>query len=140
MKRARWQTDHDTSATSTTRDTQQQTALTRVASMAILTPDEVLETGLNLCGYDRGRQNKVCRATNLRRFSSHYGSLPIVYAQIWEDLQTTEIAEARIDSVKPCVDSFLMAIHFLKRYPTEEERGGIFRSRATLTSVSTLCT
>ena len=95
--------------------------------MAILTAIEFLQKGLELAGFSRRRQQRVCRATNLRRFKDHFGSLPVVYAQIWEDLQTTDIPEARIDARKDCVDSFLMAIHFLKCYPKEGERAAIFK-------------
>jgi hypothetical protein len=94
--------------------------------VVILTPDEMMRKGLELCGFDERRQNKVCRAKNIRRFKAHYGSSPVVYAQIWEDLQTTRIRAARIDG-NACVDSFLMAIHFLKVYPTEEVLSGLFK-------------
>jgi len=104
------------------------TTTTRKATMVVIfTLDEILQKGLELCGFDRRRQSNVKRTTNLRRFKSHFGSNPIVYAQIWEDLQTTEIPEANISSSKPCIDSFLMAMHLLKRYPTEDEQEGIFK-------------
>ena len=61
------------------------------------------------------------------RIKAHYRSNHIVYAQMWEDLQTTTIPEARIDSQKMDPDSFLMAIHFLAHYPTEQEQTGIFK-------------
>ena len=93
----------------------------------VLTPDQFLRKGLQLVGYSRRRQRRVCRATNLMRFRKHYGSNPIVYAQIWEDMQTTDIPEARIDARRHCPDSFLMAIHFLARYATDEEQSAIFK-------------
>ncbi len=94
--------------------------------VVILTADEMMRIGLEMCGFDGRRQNKACRALNLRRFKAHFGSNPIVYAQIWEDLQTTMIPKARIDG-KMCVESFLMAILFLKIYPTEEVLSGLFK-------------
>ena len=93
----------------------------------VLTVDEFLQKGLDLVGYNDDQQQKVAQAANLMCFKAHHGSNPIVYAQIWEDLQTTNIPEARIDSWKTDPDSFLMAIHFLVRYPTEEEQTGIFK-------------
>ena len=95
--------------------------------MLILTADEMMHKGLQLLGFDLRRQQKVGPKQNRRRFKASYGSAPLVYAQIWEDLQTTEIPEARIDEKKVCVDSFLMAVHFLKCYPSEEQRSGIFK-------------
>jgi hypothetical protein len=72
--------------------------------IVVLTADEILRKGLNLVGLDRDRQRNMCRATNLQRFKSQYGSMPVVYAQIWEDLQTTAIPEARIDNKKTDVE------------------------------------
>jgi hypothetical protein len=94
--------------------------------VTVLTADEILRKGLVLVGYDCRRQVKVSKATNLGRFRAHYGSNPVVYAQIWEDLQITEIPEARIDNKMVDADTFLMCIHFLKCYPTEVEQGGLF--------------
>jgi len=54
-------------------------------------------------------------------------SNPIVYAQIWEDLQTMEIPEARIDKKTMDLNYFLMGLRFLKRYPTECELAGTFK-------------
>jgi hypothetical protein len=90
----------------------------------IFTADEILARGLSLVGYNRSRQENVSRDTNLKRFRSHYGSNPIVYAQIWEDLQTTEMEEAKISgaAANTGLDYFLMSIHFLKCYPTTEQQ------------------
>ena len=93
----------------------------------VLTVDEFLQKGLELVGYNYDQQQKVARAANLMRFKVHYGSNPIMYAQIWEDLQTTMIPEACIDSRKTDPDSFLMAIHFLAHYLTNQEQTGIFK-------------
>lgn len=92
--------------------------------VVVVTADELLRKGLELVGFDRDRQHRVCRATNLLRFKGHYGSNPIVYAQIWEDLQAKETPE---EASKMDPDSFLMALHFLTRYPTEQEQAGIFK-------------
>jgi hypothetical protein len=92
--------------------------------VVILTADGMMRIGLEMGGFDGRRQNKACRALNLRRFMAHFRSNPIAYAQIWEDLQTTMIPKARIDG-KVCVESFLMAILFLKIYPTDPPRFGL---------------
>ena len=95
--------------------------------MLIVTADEMLHKGLQLGGYDLFRQEKVQRSKNLARFRALYGSNPVVYAQILEDLQATQIEEARVDAEMVCVDSFLMAMHFLMRYPTEDQLSGLFK-------------
>jgi hypothetical protein len=56
----------------------------------------------------------------------HFGSKPSVIAQIWEDLQTTLVVEARVLPEDLHMNLFLMAMHHLKRYPTELEREPIF--------------
>jgi hypothetical protein len=65
--------------------------------MLILTDDEVLTRGLELVGFGIDRQERVKDEENVLRFTDHFGSHPRVYAQIWEDLQTTNIAAARVD-------------------------------------------
>ena len=92
--------------------------------VVILTADEILRKGLLLVGFNVRRQQNVQRKTNVERFKDHFGSDPVVYAQIWEDLQMTENPEARI-SEKATADAFLQAIHFLRR--TEGERSGTFK-------------
>lgn len=96
----------------------------------IVAADEVLFRGLVLVGFSAIRQGKVSRSTNLGRFRSHYGSNPSVYAKIWEDLQTLPIPEAHIDSREGQfinLDNFLLAMHFLKCYPTETQLAASFK-------------
>ena len=95
--------------------------------MFILTADEIMERGLELMGYDQHRQLKVKRARNIELFRRSYGSNPVVSAAILQDLQTTEVEEARIDSQKFNLDHFLMALNWLTKYPTEDDRSGRFK-------------
>jgi len=92
----------------------------------VYSPDQVLVLGLKIAGYKPRQINRVQRKTNIERFKDSFGVAPIVYAQIWQDLQTTNIAEARIDTTKPSctIITFLQAIRFLKKYDTEKDRGG----------------
>jgi hypothetical protein len=93
---------------------------------SILTGDEFLKLGLKIVGY-KGRRIRRCKKkTNVERFVEHYGSIPTICAIIWEDLQTTEVEEARVPVEDLNVHFFLMAMHALKRYPTEGEREAIF--------------
>jgi hypothetical protein len=97
------------------------------AMPVLLTSDEFLRKGLQLAGFDWYRQTKVSKLTNIQRFKAYYGSNPVVYATIWEDLQLTMIPEARINTNDTDADSFLMGIYFLKSYPTETQLAGIFK-------------
>ena len=69
----------------------------------IRTSLEMMARGLELVGFDERRQQSVRYDENLERFKSYYGSKPIVYAHIWEDLQTSDIAEARICRRLKCI-------------------------------------
>jgi hypothetical protein len=100
--------------------------------MLILTDDQVMAKGLELIGFGVERQARVKKETNVRRFKDGYGSAPLVYAQIWEDLQTTTIVAAHVAGThKYLVKAFkyfMSALHFLTNYSTESQRGGRFQN------------
>ena len=93
---------------------------------SILTPEEILEIGLIFGGYTMNRMERSNRTKNIDRFISLYGSTPTVCAAIWEDLQQTQIEEARVEVAARNINHFLMALHQLKRYPTDFEREAKF--------------
>jgi len=90
----------------------------------ILSAEEFLEAGLTVIGFDVGNSHK----TNLRRFKSFYGSIPLVYAEMWEDLQASQNPNAHVEakSIKD-VRRFLLAIFFLKVYATESITAAFFK-------------
>ena len=100
--------------------------------LLIYTPDEIMKIGLRFAGYKKRRIRRAKEKTNIERFRGHFGSDPHIYAAIWEDLQTTNVEEARVgpqDFVRDAIKNvryFLMAMHHLKRYPTELEREAMF--------------
>lgn len=102
--------------------------------LVILTAKEILVEGLKLVNFTEARIRRVKnKETNITRFKSHYGCNPVVCAQIFEDLQTTRLDEARIAANKTNIHYFLAALHFLKVYETEERREPIFdRSPKTM--------
>jgi len=100
--------------------------------LRIFTSDQVLALGLQLVGFDEERQARVKKETNIEDFVAHYGVHPFVIATIWEELQTTNVKEARIYPTASWVTNgmvtmknFLHTFHFLKRYQTESERKGV---------------
>jgi hypothetical protein len=94
---------------------------------SILAPDDFMSIGLELVGFSEYRQSRAKRSTNLHRFRTFYGSNPIVYANIWEDLLSTDIPEARVSREDASVRHFLSGIYFLKNYPTDERQSGQFK-------------
>lgn len=95
--------------------------------LSICRPDDMLVRGLEMAGFDTVRQKRATRETNIKRFKAFYGSNPAVYSNIWEDLQTTTIPQAKIDPEKVGIDKLLSGIYFLKCYPTEEQRAGVLK-------------
>jgi len=94
--------------------------------LSILTSDFLMWHGLQWVGYDERRQKKAQRSTNIDRFTKHYGPEPFTCAHIWEDFQTTAIPEARVDRKDLDLKYFLMALHWLYRYDSDEELSGTF--------------
>jgi hypothetical protein len=94
--------------------------------VVIITSDQMLRQGLRIVGFNTERIQNVSLDANLERFRAHYGSYPIVYAAIWEDLHHSTFPDARIDDKADLV-SYLMAIFFLKCYPSEAQLAGTFR-------------
>jgi len=94
--------------------------------MAVLStqPSDWLCIGLVTVGFN-SRHQKCCHDTNMRRFREHFGASPETHTAIFADLQTTNIAAARI--AKPSVKYLLMAMYWLKTYSTESEMAGTFK-------------
>lgn len=95
----------------------------------IYTSKQVLRIGLKVLGVDDHRQQRQSQKSNLEDFKCHYGTDPVVVAQIWEDLQTATENEIRVrasamDNMNSGCNfkNFLRSIHFLMRYGTEGER------------------
>ena len=79
--------------------------------------------GLELAGYKRWQSYK--EGKNVEHFKAWFGAKPISCEKIWVDLQTTTNEEARIKkSANPL--HLLLALHFLKAYPTEKKFAAIF--------------
>ena len=75
---------------------------------------------------NRVKGDPALSKTNEQRFKDHYGASHFVAANIWEDLQRTNIPEARVSSKTLSIDYFLEALNFLYRYKRESERESTF--------------
>jgi hypothetical protein len=94
--------------------------------LVILTPDQIMEEGLRIAGFDNDRQRLAGVITNIARFKAFYGASPSDVAILWENLQTTEIEEALLDDNEKDLHFLLMALHFLFVYPTKHRAEGLF--------------
>jgi hypothetical protein len=81
-----------------------------------------LTLGLELIGFSKARQKDL--KTNLRQFAAHFGACPETCSAIFVDLQMTQIAAGRI--ARPQVFYLLMALYWLKMYPTEHQTAATF--------------
>ena len=96
-------------------------------SQVVLTPGEILRIGLRLVNYTHSRINRVKKKkTNTTRFKSHFGCNQFVVAQVFEDLQTSDNDEARLDKEKISIKYLLVTLNFLYDYQTELKREPIF--------------
>lgn len=95
-------------------------------NILILTGEEVLKHGLLLLGWTEdklARKSKNRLEKHAAWFHVDFGASHHVVAQVFADVQTTDIAAAQIHSATmKDLDYLLFAFHFLKVYPTEGQR------------------
>lgn len=97
------------------------------APAVILTAKEIMEEGLVLVNYTLARIYRTKNSkTNKQRFKDHFGCSPSVCARIFEDLQTTDDENARLDDKMISIHALLMTLHLMYRYPTEKQAEAIF--------------
>jgi len=85
-----------------------------------LTATEMLGKGLSLLGVLPETQARRLESTNVNDFDMHFGSSPSIISDIWTHLHTT--ADVPLIPSKHFVSDFLIALHWLRVYPTECER------------------
>ena len=88
----------------------------------ILTPKEILSIGLKMVHFTDARIDRASLKTNTKRFKDHFGCNQLVAAQMFEDLQVSKNAEARLNDDRINANYFLQALHFLYGYETEGKR------------------
>lgn len=94
--------------------------------VVVYAPHEIRRVGLLLVNYTKQRLKRAKTKRNNSRFKGHFGASPAVAAKTLEDLQTTAVESARIKPEEVKLEHYLMALHHLKRYPTDLEREPIF--------------
>ena len=92
-------------------------------TLVCYTADQILRRGMKLAGMSEAKIDKKNNESLIKSFVDRYGSRPVVYAQIWEDLQRTQVVKAFLPiKDRDKIDYYFMALHFLKRYYVEAER------------------
>jgi len=100
-----------------------------VNNVLVHTAKQVATRGILLAsnwGWTRARLEKQDPKSLNNLFKAQCGAHPVIVAQLWEDLQTTQIAAAGINVEKRNVNlkNFLRTFQFLRICPTEEQRRG----------------
>jgi hypothetical protein len=80
--------------------------------------------GLTVMNFHRGRQENVCRETNLDRFLSHYGSNPAVYAQIWRKILVVEKSDGKGPKLNDFFESTWMRESMRRWHPVCSTKKG----------------
>jgi hypothetical protein len=84
----------------------------------LLSPADILKRGLHFLQMQV--TNKWSQERKQGEFHKHYGSSPLTLANIWYDLTTTDIAEARLsgkENTERGFRMFLLTNFFLWTYP-----------------------
>ena len=96
----------------------------------VVSPAQMLRRGLRLCNIADFKQQRRLEKTNVGDFKSLFGRHPIHQCRLWRDLQTTNIAEAKMSEEEARhpngLRGFLMAQHFLFSYGTLKNRAALF--------------
>ena len=86
----------------------------------VVTPTEMMTTGLMITGYTQGRLLKCRPATNKIRFKRTFGVEAATMVTIYEDLQRITDKNMQLVGSKRNLKWFLRTIFYLQKYPTED--------------------
>jgi hypothetical protein len=103
---------------------------------SILSPSDVMQKGLGYIGIGRGQQAKMSLKAKVEDFKAHYGSSPLVIADIWHDLCHNSIEAARLEEKETSEKGFkrYMLSHFyLWSYP---KNVNLMKTRQNLQALS----
>ena len=95
-------------------------------ALHFVTVEEMRRVGLEIVGY---RKKQLKRAKQKRRnqwFKQTFGISHLTASHVCCDLQTTDLEGARIVGSDRDLLAFLMALYYLKKYPTEADLERIF--------------
>ena len=79
--------------------------------------------GLIKAGHSFKKIQRTCMETNLKRFKDSYYATPKTLHDIFIDIQSPDLGEKRIKN--PNSGDFLLAMRFLKKYPTKYDLSAI---------------
>jgi hypothetical protein len=81
----------------------------------------MLDKGLRLLRIEADEQGRRLEKTNMEDFASQFGSTPAIVTKIWTLLNTVPATDP-LQPGKHYASDFLLALNWLKIYPTERDR------------------
>ena len=97
----------------------------------IISPEQMLRRGLRSINIDDVKQNRRLNKTCVADFKSAFGRHPIHLCRVWRDLQTTNIADARMEEEEARSENglrgFLVAQNYLKVKTSNNVRAALFQ-------------
>ena len=87
----------------------------------VVTPTEMMTTGLIITGYTEERLTRCSSATNKLRFKRTFGVTARTMVTIYEDLQRITNVNMRLEGSERNLSWFLRTIFYLQKYPTEDD-------------------
>lgn len=87
---------------------------------------DFLELGLELCGFSQKTINKNSATTKHIRFRDKFYALPNMCALLYIDIQSDDLGLDQI--INPTPEYLLLALFFLKKYPTKHDMAGFIDS------------
>lgn len=94
--------------------------------VVVHSPNEIRRVGLLLVNHSKKRLRRAKTKHSNNQFKGHFGAFPSAVAKTWEDPQTTAMESAHVEPKDLNLEFCLMALHHLKRHPTDLEREPIF--------------
>ena len=85
----------------------------------VVTPERIQYLGLKLVGYKSKRLKKSTSKVNYSRFKAFFGLSPVSAAEIYHDMQTTDIEDAKVEGSRIDLRNLFIGLHYLWKYPTE---------------------
>ena len=96
-----------------------------VRMVELIDENLMLTLGLNFVGFKPSRTRNHSANTNKNHFERAFGASSKACCALFNDLQVVNL-ELVAAIKKPQVTHFLLALHWLKRYPTEEASAGLY--------------
>ena len=91
----------------------------------VVTTNDMLHVGLLVARFQPAQIQRHSYASNYQFFRDHLGASPRVCCTIYEDLQLTDIVDAKLTGNQTNLIWFLKGLYFLRKYPKESSIASI---------------